>query len=86
MHEWMIILFLGIALLSTVAIGIVCAYCRQAEREKNRSILQALHEQDRLAQELEHVRIEKEAIERIIGSMLNEGIGSDTKNRENDQI
>lgn len=86
MHEWMIILVLGIALLSTVAIGIVCAYCRQAEREKNRSILQALHEQDRLAQELEHVRIEKEAIERIIGSMLNEGIGSDTKNRENDQI
>lgn len=86
MHEWIIILVLGISLLSTVSIGIVCAYCRQAEQEKNRSILQALHEQDRLAQELEHVRIEKEAIERIIGSMLNEGIGSDTKNRENDQI
>lgn len=86
MHEWEIILVLGIALLSTVAIGIVCAFCRQAEREKNRSILQALREQDRLARELEHVRIEKEAIERIIGSMLNEGIDSDAKNQENNQF
>lgn len=72
MNEWIIIMALGVAALATAAVGVVCSCCRRMEREKNNSIVQAIHEQDRLARELERTRIEKEAIERVLRSKLTE--------------
>lgn len=72
MKEWIILLALAVAALSLVVAGVVCFCCRRMERRKNLGILRAVHEQDRLAQELERARIEKETIERMLLSKLPE--------------
>lgn len=72
MKEWIILLALAVAALSLVAAGVVCYCCRRMERRKNLGILRAVHEQDRLAKELERARIEKETIERVLRSKLPE--------------
>lgn len=72
MNEWIIIMALAVAALSLVVAGGVCFCCRRMEREKNSSIVHAIHEQDRIARELERTRIEKEAIERVLRSKLTE--------------
>lgn len=70
MNEWIILMILVVAALSLAAIGLVCCRCRQMEREKNRGLVQAVREQDRIARELEHARIEKETLERILETKL----------------
>ena len=70
MNEWIVLTALVVAALSLAAIGLVCCHCRQMEREKNRGLVQAVREQDRIARELEHARIEKETLERILGTKL----------------
>lgn len=70
MNEWIILMALVVAALSLAAIGLVCCRCRQMEREKNRGLVQAVREQDRIARELEHARIEKETLERVLKTTL----------------
>ena len=70
MNEWIILMALVVAALSLAAIGLVCCHCRQMEREKNRGLVQAVREQDRIARELEHARIEKETLERVLKTTL----------------
>lgn len=72
MKEWVLILALGVAALTTATVGVVCYCCRRMEREKNSSIVHAIHEQDRLARELERARIEKEAFERMLKTKLSD--------------
>lgn len=70
MNEWIIILALTVAVLALAVIGMVCFCCRRMKREKDNSLVTAIREQDRLAHELERVRIEKEAFERVLRSEL----------------
>lgn len=70
MNEWIILMALVVSALSLAAIGLVCCHCRQMEREKNRGLVQAVREQDRIARELEHARIEKETLERVLETKL----------------
>lgn len=70
MNEWIILMALVVAALSLAAIGLVCCRCRQMEREKNRGLVQAVREQDRIARELEQARIEKETLERVLETKL----------------
>lgn len=70
MNDWILILALAVAALSSATIGIVCICCRRMEREKNRGIVNAIREQDRIARELEHARVKKEACERALRSKL----------------
>ena len=70
MNEWIILMALVVAALSLAAIGLVCCHCRQMEREKNRGLVQAVREQDRIARELEQARIEKETLERVLKTTL----------------
>lgn len=72
MNEWIIIMALAAAALASTAAAIVCFCCRHMAREKNRGIVNAIHEQDRLARELERARIEKEAFERVLRAKLSE--------------
>lgn len=85
MNEWIIIMALGVAALATAAVGVVCSCCRRMEREKNSSIVHAIHEQDRLARELERARIEKEAIERLLRSKLTESGEPGNASQRNDE-
>lgn len=85
MHEWITIMALGVAALATTAVGIVCSCCRRMEREKNNSIAHAIHEQDRLARELERARIEKETIERVLRSKLTESGKPENAPQHNDE-
>lgn len=70
MHDWIICLALLVAALSSAAVGMVVNCCRRMKQEKTRSLLDAIHEQDRLARELEHARIEKQTLERVLVSKL----------------
>lgn len=70
MNEWILILALAVAALASAAIGIVCFCCRRMERERNNGLVNAIREQDRLARELERVRVEKEAFERVLRTKL----------------
>lgn len=70
MNEWIIIMALAVAALATAAVGIVCSCCRRMERQKNADIVHAIHEQDRLARELERARIEKLTLERALHAKL----------------
>lgn len=91
MHEWIIIIALGVAALATAAVGVVCSCCCRMEREKNSSIVHAIHEQDRLARELERARIEKEAFERMLKTKLSDSskpdvVAQDLENHLNNRI
>lgn len=84
MDEWIILLSLVVAALSLAAIGLVCLRCRRMEREKDRSLVRALREQDRLARELAHARIERQLHERLLVTKLAAPAEtSDAKNNEN---
>lgn len=65
MHDWIILLVLGVMAISLASAGIVVCCCRRMKREKNRAIVHALHEQDCLARELERARIAKQTLERL---------------------
>lgn len=68
MHDWIILLVLGVMAISLASAGIVVCCCRRMKREKNRAIVHALHEQDCLARELERARIARQTLERLIGT------------------
>lgn len=70
MNEWIIILSLMVALAALTTASLTYCCCRKMQREKNHSIVRILHEQDLLAKELEHIRIEKETIERLLTAKL----------------
>lgn len=70
MNEWIILLSLGVAALSLATMGVVFLCCRKRERERNRGIVQAVREQDRLARELAQARIEKQTLERVLETKL----------------
>lgn len=78
MNEWIIFLALAVTVLSLVTAGCVCACCQRMEQRKNSGILRAVREQDRLARELEHTRIEKETIEKMLVSKLSKSGESDS--------
>lgn len=84
MNDWILILALTVAALSSATIGIVCICCRRMEREKNRGIVNAIREQDRLACELEHARVKKEACERALRSKLKASGRPDAASEMND--
>lgn len=62
MYKEIIVLSLAVALAALVTAGAIYFRCRRIAR--------VLHEQDLLARELEHVRIEKQAFERVLTSRL----------------
>ena len=70
MYKEIIVLSLAVALAALVTAGAIYFRCRRIRREKNRRIARVLHEQDLLARELEHVRIEKQAFERVLTTRL----------------
>ena len=74
---------LVVAALSLAAIGLVCCHCRQMEREKNRGLVQAVREQDRIARELEQARIEKETLERVLETKLAADVTAGAAKKEN---
>lgn len=70
MTDWILFLTLSVTALSLVAAGTVCRCCRRMRREKDRRIVQTVREQDRLAREVECVRIQKETLEEVLGDQL----------------
>ena len=70
MYKEIIVLSLAVALAALITAGAIYFRCRRIRREKNRRIARVLHEQDLLARELEHVRIEKQAFERVLTTRL----------------
>lgn len=70
MYKEIIVLSLAVALAALVTAGAIYFRCRRIRREKNRRIARVLHEQNLLARELEHVRIEKQAFERVLTTRL----------------
>lgn len=80
MNDWIICLALIVAALSSAAVGVVVNCCRRMKQEKNRGLINAIHEQDRLARELEHARIEKEALERVLISKLSAAEPAEAEN------
>ena len=83
MNEWIILMALVVAALSLAAIGLVCCHCRQMERDKNRGLVQAVREQDRIARELEQARIEKETLERVLETKLAADVTAGAAKKEN---
>lgn len=58
-----------------ILIGVIIlllSCCRRMQKNKNRIIASRLREQDRIARELEHTRIEKDAYERLLRNKLYE--------------
>lgn len=68
MKDWIITLALLAAAFSLAAARITYRTCRETERERNRCILLAIRELDRLGKELEQVRLEKRLLERLLGT------------------
>ena len=87
MSAYIILTALIIALLSLTAMLAICICCRRMEREKNRSIVLRIREQDRTAKELEHTRIEKQTLEKVLEAKLAAPEKTATPdNRRNDPI
>lgn len=70
MNEWIIILSLIVALAALATANLAYCRCRKMRREKDCNIVRILHEQDLLIKELEHIRIEKQTIERLLTAKL----------------
>lgn len=70
MQEWILFIALVVAVAALTAAGVAFVCFREREREKDRGLIRALREQDRLVRELEHLRIEKETVETIIRAIL----------------
>lgn len=66
MHKWIIIMSLIAATAATAAICVVYYCCRRIRRERELGIVYVLHEQDRLARELERIRVEKRLCRRLL--------------------
>lgn len=84
MHDWIPILAWTVAALSLAAVGNICRCCRRMRREKDRRIVQAVRRQDRLAHELERVRIQKETLLEVLGeeSPCDAGTSAETGKRK----
>ena len=67
--EIIIIILFCIFLIAVIVIQHLC--CRMMMKEKNAGIFHHIKEQTRLARELEHIRIEKETLEKIVECRLN---------------
>jgi hypothetical protein len=69
--------------------GIAYFRYRKIRRDCNREIVRRIREQDCIARELEHTRIEKQAIEGLIGSRLGndeeKNINEETDNQSKNQ-
>lgn len=70
MNEWIIILSLIVALAALATANLAYCCCCKIRREKDCSIVRILHEQDLLIKELEHIRIEKQTLERLLTAKL----------------
>lgn len=70
MQEWILFMALVVAAAALTATGVAFVCFREREREKDRGLIRALREQDRLVRELEHLRIEKQTVENIVRAML----------------
>lgn len=82
MQNWILLMALTVAALSLAAAGIVCRCCRKMRRDKDRRIVQVVREQDGILRELEHVRIEKQTLERLLSAELGEA--APTERRQSD--
>ena len=76
MSAYIILTALIIALLSLTALLAICICCRRMEREKSRSIVLRIREQDRTIKELEHTRIEKQTLEKVLETALSQADGT----------
>lgn len=72
MDDWILFLAMTVAAWSLAAAGIVCRCCRKMRQEKDRRIVEAVREQDRLLDELERVRIEKNTLREVLGDELSQ--------------
>jgi|GEM_PF-4815661 len=63
-------LIAGACLILIVAVVLLLHRYRSMEKDKNRIIAGRLREQDRIARELEHTRIEKETYEKLLKNKL----------------
>lgn len=87
MNAYIILTALIIALLSLTAMLATCICCRRMEQEKNHNIILRIREQDRTAKELEHTRIEKQTLEKVLEAKLAAPEKTATPdNRRNDPI
>ena len=76
MSAYIILTALIIALLSLTAMLATCICCRRMEQEKNHNIILRIREQDRTAKELEHTRIEKQTLEKVVETALSQANGT----------
>lgn len=74
-----IIIILIIAALATLAAILLYMRNRRMKRDKEQSIVQCIRQQDRIIRELEHTRIEKETLERVIRIGIEKITGIDNK-------
>jgi len=72
MNGYITLTALIVAAIALVAAGIFWLRYRRMEYKKNSSIVQCLLEKDRIERELEHTRIEKRTLEKLLKGRLEE--------------
>lgn len=70
MYDFLLSLSLILSFLSLATIGMICRCCRRMRREKERSIAQAVCEQERLIRELILLRNEKQRLRQVLKAKL----------------
>jgi hypothetical protein len=66
MDNYLIVIFSGIGFLILMSIVMLRSHYRKVIREKDHGIVHHIHEQDRMAKELEHINVEKKVMEKML--------------------
>ncbi|MDL2212814.1 hypothetical protein LJC29_02490 [Bacteroides sp. OttesenSCG-928-N06] len=74
-----IIIIILVAALALVAAILLYMRNRQLKKEKECNAIKYIHQQDRMVRELEHTRVEKETLERVIRIGIEKITGIDNK-------
>lgn len=72
MDDYIFFISLGIIFCSLIAVLFIYKYCLQIKRRYNYSIVKSIREQERVTKELERMRIEKKAFEKVLKTKLTE--------------
>jgi len=74
MDHYIILAALIITFLSVVAVGVIYFHYRRMEIKKDHDIIMRIREQDRIMRELEKTRIERNTLEKLLKSGLNQSV------------
>jgi len=70
MDNYLILIFCGIGFLTAAGIIAQRIYYRKALKKKEYGIVRHIHEQDRLAKELEYINVEKKVMEKMLEAKI----------------